>query len=151
MACEICSQAEHVLIDDGAAVAFLAPRPLAKGHVVIAPKSHYPILENVPDEVLGAMMSAANRIGMALFSMGAKGTNLIINNGTDAGQKVPHVHMDLVPRQENDGIVFSWEPMRPRPAQPGGPESVPSVAKQSEERPEPEPDDYSWANLRRIP
>ena len=33
----------------------------------------------------------------------------MINNGKDAGQEVPHVHIHVIPREENDGALVISE------------------------------------------
>jgi diadenosine tetraphosphate (Ap4A) HIT family hydrolase len=40
--------------------------------------------------------------------MGAHGTNIVLNNGTDAGQELPHLVINVLPRKENDSLNFEW-------------------------------------------
>ena len=49
-------------------------------------------------------------VSIALFeSVSAQGTNLLIQNGTVAGQEVPHVSVNIIPRKENDGLNLQWD------------------------------------------
>ena len=36
--------------------------------------------------------------------------NLLQANGAGAGQSVPHLHIHIMPRRPNDGVVLNWEP-----------------------------------------
>jgi histidine triad (HIT) family protein len=40
--------------------------------------------------------------------LGANGVNIMQNNGRAAGQEVPHVHVHVIPRFENDGHHWNW-------------------------------------------
>ena len=68
-------------------------------------------MEQVPDYEIEHLGVVANKISMALFeSMRIQGTNIIIQNGVAAGQKIPHFILHIIPRIENDGLNLSWEP-----------------------------------------
>ena len=74
------------------------------------PKEHFTILEGVPENILEKCSLIANKIGIAVFeSLGSQGTNIMIQNGLGAGQKVPHFAIEVVPRVENDGLNLTWE------------------------------------------
>ena len=81
------------------------------GHCFVIPKNHYPILEQVPDEELGNHFIVANKISSAIFeNLKVQGTNIFIANGIPAGQQVAHFIINVIPRQENDGINLQWNP-----------------------------------------
>jgi diadenosine tetraphosphate (Ap4A) HIT family hydrolase len=112
MDCEICSRIKN---NDGVVyrdekVAVLIPKEVfSEGHLQIVPLGHYPILESVPDDVLGTMFIIANKLGMVLFDIfKAQGTNILIQNGISAGQEDPHVILNLISRKEADGIDLQW-------------------------------------------
>ena len=114
MTCEICDlikSKKGKLYEDEKVIALIAPKPATVGHVIITPKKHVPILEQVPDYVASELFAKANKISMALFEgLGAQGTNLLIQNGVAAGQKHNHLLIHVMPRRENDGIDFMWKP-----------------------------------------
>jgi len=108
--CELIKKKKGKLYEDEKIIALLAPTPAAVGHVWVLPKNHAAILEQVPDYIVGQVFSTANKLSMALFeSLGAHGTNLLIQNGVSAGQKHNHLIVHIIPRRENDGIDFNWE------------------------------------------
>jgi histidine triad (HIT) family protein len=104
------SKLEKVYEDDDS-VAVLHPKPAAKGHVLVFSKKHYNIIEQIPDYEVGDLFKKVNKISSAIFEgVGAQGTNIMIQNGVAAGQEIPHICIHIIPRGENDGINFQWQP-----------------------------------------
>lgn len=51
-----------------------------------------------------SLFESVNRISKAVEkTLNAPGLNIGINNGEVAGQTVPHVHVHIIPRAEDDG------------------------------------------------
>lgn len=98
----------HVVLDDGAAMAFLDVRPLFPGHVLLVPREHHETLTDLPAEQVEPLFSRARRLAAAVeTSMGAKGTFVAMNNRVS--QSVPHLHVHVVPRTKGDGLKgFFW-------------------------------------------
>ncbi len=85
--------------------------PAAKGHSLILPKQHYANVHELPDELAGRAFLLAKRMaGVMTKALDADGFNIVQNNGEAAGQTVFHFHMHLIPRYENDGAGFGWNP-----------------------------------------
>ncbi|MBW3018724.1 HIT family protein [Candidatus Woesearchaeota archaeon] len=100
-----------MLFEDDDVFVMLSDEPWSVGHIIAVPKKHYPILEQVPDAVMGKLFDLANKASMCVFEgLGAQGTNVLVNNGIPAGQKVNHVVVNVIPRFENDGLDLSWTP-----------------------------------------
>mgnify|MGYP001567118407 CR=1 FL=1 len=113
MKCEYCELAERktdlIYEDEDVAVA-VKDFVVIPGQITIFPKKHFTILELVPDEIIEKCSQLSNKVGIAVFeSLGCQGTNIIIQNGTSAGQKVPHFALEVIPRRENDGLNLQWE------------------------------------------
>ena len=101
------------LYEDGRVLAFLDIRPLAAGHALVVPKRHAAKLEDARPEDRHALLDAAALLAPILArETGTKDCTIAINNGPDAGQEVPHVHVHLVPRKAGDGAgpihALSW-------------------------------------------
>jgi histidine triad (HIT) family protein len=116
MKCEHCdiisrkSKAD-ILYEDEEVIVAIKDLAATPGQITIFPKEHFTILEIVPDEILKKCVGIANKAGIAVFeSLGSQGTNIIIQNGLGAGQKVPHFAIEVIPRVENDGLNLQWEP-----------------------------------------
>ena len=89
-------------------LAFLDISQVTKGHTLVIPKKHYQdLLSLTPDiakEIAEATLEVTNILKTKL---GVTNFNLLNNSGSLAGQEVPHFHMHILPRYENDGISFS--------------------------------------------
>lgn len=111
MNCIICDKKfeKNVLFENDNIIIMLAVEPSVNGHIQIFSKEHYTIMEQVPDETLSLITSAANKISMILFEiLKVHGTNIIINNGVSAGQKIPHFSVDILPRRTDDNLKLDW-------------------------------------------
>lgn len=115
MKCDYCEiirkriKAE-IVYEDEEVMAFVKDFGTFPGQVCLVPKEHYTILELVPEGVAKHLFQAANKLSVAIFeSLGVQGTNIIIQNGTAAGQKIPHLGIEIIPRREGDGLNFQWK------------------------------------------
>lgn len=100
-----------VVYENDFVLAFLDVAPLAEGHLLIIPRDHYPDLVSLPPVACAQLMSSLPALGRALLGVtGAAGFNVLINNGTVAGQVVPHLHCHLIARSAGDGLGYRWNP-----------------------------------------
>ena len=164
--CQLIQKKANVLFEDEKALVMLSPEPVAPGHVIVLPKEHAPIIEAVPDFIVGDMFKVANKIGVAVFeALGAQGTNILIQNGQPAGQKHNHTILNVIPRFENDNLQVGWQP---KPSDEGELSSLESKIKDETknvglfEREKPKPvelekpkempkEDFRLKHLRRLP
>ncbi|MBW2964457.1 HIT family protein [Candidatus Woesearchaeota archaeon] len=97
------------IYSDKSVTAFLAPNPACVGHIIVVPNDHLPILEAVPDAVVGQVFEVANRISISLFeAIRCEGTNIVVHNGIEAGQEHPHFLVNIIARTSGDGMLFEW-------------------------------------------
>lgn len=114
MTCDICSIVEKKkkvkkVYEDNDTFAFLAEKPTTLGHTIIATKKHQQIVTQVEDDVIKKMFSLAQQLSSILLEItGAEGSNIILQNGSVAGQVHPHVLTHIFPRTGQDGITFDW-------------------------------------------
>ena len=98
-------------IRDRVSIAILHPLPVVPGHILLFPKKHYTIFENIPDYEVASIFKVASKLSIVVFEgLGAEGTNVMLTNGIAAGQKYNHVTINIIPRKSDDGINFSWKP-----------------------------------------
>ncbi len=99
------------IYEDNDFIVFLDIFPVSEGHVLVVPKKHCQLVADLDDEVLSKMMVLAGKIikAMKISNIKIEALNLFIADGKQAGQEVPHVHLHLIPRFENDkvGEIFA--------------------------------------------
>ena len=93
-----------IVYEDARVVAFRDLHPQAPTHIVIVTRAEIPGLAALPDEgdhlgILNAARTIAEREGLT------GGYRLVINQGEDAGQTVPHLHAHLL-----GGRPLGWPP-----------------------------------------
>lgn len=116
MECEYCdilagkSRAQS-LYEDGVVAVAVKDMVYTPGQITVFPRTHFTIMEQVPDEILTKCMAVADQASRAVFEVfQAEGTNILMQNGLGAGQKVPHFAIEVVPRRESDGLNLQWPP-----------------------------------------
>ena len=99
------------LVEDETTIAFMDINPANPGHSLSVAKGHWPTVDMIPPEVLGAVARTAQKVAKAVMTeLKPAGVNLIQANGPGAGQSVPHLHIHILPRRADDGLKINWEP-----------------------------------------
>ncbi len=99
------------LLEDDTTIAFMDINPVNAGHALAVAKGHWPTVDAIPADVLGNVARTAQRVAKAVFKeLKPVGVNLLQANGEGAGQSVPHLHIHIMPRRANDGVILNWEP-----------------------------------------
>ncbi len=105
------------VFEDNSTLAMLDVSPLAPGHTLVVPKTHIERVEDLSPEISNALFSTVQRLtGPVRRSVGAHALTIGINDGREAGQVVPHVHVHIIPRDRSDGggTIHSVMSRRPR-------------------------------------
>ena len=108
--CIFCDIAEkrvnaNIFYEDEDTISFLDLSPISKGHCLIVPKKHFENIFDIDEKALQKIILTAKRLALRLQDrLGAKGVNILHASGKAAQQSVPHFHIHLVPRYENDGL-----------------------------------------------
>ena len=96
-----------IVYEDDLVLAFRDVKPQAPTHVLIIPKKPIPrIAEAHPDDhkVLGHLLLKGAEVAKSL-GLDKTGFRLVINNGPDAGETVPHLHCHII-----GGRKMNWPP-----------------------------------------
>ena len=96
-----------IVYEDDLVLAFNDINPQAPVHVLVIPKKSIPrIAEAEPEDhqVLGHLLLKAKDIADDL-GLHENGFRLVINNGKDAGESVPHLHLHVL-----GGRAMTWPP-----------------------------------------
>jgi histidine triad (HIT) family protein len=107
----------RVVMQNERAVALLDAFPLAAGHTLVIPKSHYAKIQDMSEQEAMAVFEITWKVAGAVESGSQVGASTIaIHNGSEAGQEIPHVHVHIVPRKRGDGAgpVHSMFKSRPK-------------------------------------
>ncbi len=89
-------------------IAILDIKPIAKGHALIIPKTHYETIQEMPETDCEQLLQAFKKVSSAIVkALKADGFNIGLNNGKAAGQEIMHCHWHIIPRFNNDGLK-SW-------------------------------------------
>ena len=96
-----------IAYEDELVIAFHDIKGQAPKHVLIVPKKPIPrIAEASPEDerVLGHLLLKAAQVASQL-GIEESGYRLVINNGPDASESVPHLHLHII-----GGRKMSWPP-----------------------------------------
>ena len=96
-----------IVFEDEAVLAFRDINPQAPTHIVIIPKKPIPrIAEAQVDDqkLLGHLLLKAAEVA-AKLGLDKTGYRLVINNGKDGGETVPHLHCHIL-----GGRHLAWPP-----------------------------------------
>lgn len=97
----------EIVYEDDLVVAFRDINPKAPVHVLVVPRKPIPrIAETKPDDrqLLGHLLLKAAEVA-AKLDLDQSGYRLVINNGPDGGESVPHLHCHIL-----GGRRLAWPP-----------------------------------------
>lgn len=101
----------EIIDEDERTVTFMDIQPATRGHALVIPRRHVRDLLEIDPADLSATMLAAQRLAAkARERLGAQGVNLLNSCGTAAWQTVPHFHVHVIPRYEDDPLRLPWTP-----------------------------------------
>ena len=75
--------------------------PLAKGHSLVIPKTHYEKVQDISKEDNSDLFETVRKTIFKVDKI-TGATLLAIHNGKQSGQEIPHVHVHLIPRSSKD-------------------------------------------------
>ncbi len=112
MSCLFCDIVEKkipadVVFESEWALAFRDIRPVAPVHVLVIPRRHVKAASDLTDSdetLIGRVMLTATKVA-ASMGLEPSGYRLVVNNGSDAGQSVDHVHVHIL-----GGRALGWPP-----------------------------------------
>ena len=91
-------QPSSIVYKDDRVVAFNDIHPVAPTHVLIVPREHVEALSGAGpenEELLGHLLRVAPEVAKAAGVLDS-GYRVVINQGKDAGQLIPHLHLHVI-------------------------------------------------------
>ena len=93
------------IYEDEYTLAFMDIAKDVDGHIVVIPKAHIKSILDCDVGTLNHLMLTVKNIANHLVdNCGYDGVNLLNASDESAGQSVPHFHIHIIPRKNNDGI-----------------------------------------------
>lgn len=101
----------HKIYENENILAFLDINPLNMGHALIIPKEHYETIFDMNEGLSGEIMKAGWKVANVVKEvLVPDGMNLLQSNYKAANQIVPHFHLHIIPRFEEDGLrMADWK------------------------------------------
>lgn len=97
----------RIVYEDDQCLAFHDVAPQAPTHILVIPKKEIPRVAEATaadEPLLGHLIFVAKSVAMEQ-GLGESGFRLVINNGRDGGESVPHMHVHLL-----GGRQLNWPP-----------------------------------------
>ncbi len=90
--------------EDEFSLAFMDLYPMLPGHVLVIPKEHHASIQQLSPSMRSHLFEVGAAVARAqmLSGLKCKSQNFFINDGPDANQHVPHVHLHVLPRSGAD-------------------------------------------------
>lgn len=113
MACIFCdiiqkTAPSRVIYEDQEFIAVLDKYPISIGHTLVMPKKHFERVNNLSQKEFCSLYARVHALNALITSrLGASGSHISINDGAAANQLVPHLHVHIIPRSENDSAGFT--------------------------------------------
>jgi len=104
MNCPFCTlPASRIVKENDHALLIRDAYPVSPGHSLVIPKRHIGSWFEASAEERGAMLALIDQAkAMIDVELAPDSYNIGINDGSAAGQTVPHLHMHLIPRFQGD-------------------------------------------------
>ncbi len=76
------------------------PNLLGNSEILVIPKKHIEFIEDAPAKLLSELIKVSSKIAGVLRKK-YSGSNILLNNGKNAQQYVPHVHFHIIPKNKH--------------------------------------------------
>ncbi len=83
-----------------------------KAHILVIPKEHFSSISELPSKLKYELI---DHVSLAIKVIKSKydGCNILVNDGKEAEQVIPHLHFHIVPREKNDGYkIEDWPKLK---------------------------------------
>ena len=92
------------ILETDLAFSFMDIGPRAPGHSLVIPKKHAVKISELDDEMISEVFRMTREVVKALEkALKPDAFTIGINDGKAAGQEVPHLHVNIIPRFNGDG------------------------------------------------
>ena len=97
-----------IIFEDDNHMAILDKYPIDTGHSLVIPKIPYEKITEMPKNEVGELFSLIPEIANAILkATGAVAFSIAQNNGKEAKQIIPHVHVHIIPRYADKATLWT--------------------------------------------
>lgn len=97
----------YKVYEDNDFLAFLDITQATIGHTLVVPKKHFDNVFQLETETAGNLFKLVTKLSKQLQkALEINDLNILNNSGALAGQTINHFHIHLIPRYQNDQMVF---------------------------------------------
>lgn len=102
--CPFCADNTDITVAEAAHCRVIYNRaPLVDGHCMVIPRRHVRLLLDLHDDEIAEIFTFARNITRSILrAYDCTGYDWIVQDGTVAGQTVPHMHLHIIPRKAGD-------------------------------------------------
>jgi histidine triad (HIT) family protein len=103
----------QIVDEDEHTVAFMDINPWTRGHALVVPRNHSKNLYEIAEDDLHRTATAAKRLALRMKErLSCDGVNLLNSCEPAAWQTVPHFHIHVIPRYEDDPLSLPTRPQQ---------------------------------------
>ena len=104
ISCPFCALSKNrIVASNEHAMVIWDSYPVSKGHTLLIPSRHVSSFFDLIKDERSSLFALLEQAKVALDNeLHPDGYNIGINDGSSAGQTVPHLHIHLIPRYEGD-------------------------------------------------
>ena len=97
-----------IIFEDDKHIAILDKYPIDTGHSLVIPKTPYEKITDMPKNDVALLFSLVPQIANAILkATGAVAFSIAQNNGKEAKQIIPHVHVHIIPRYADKATMWT--------------------------------------------
>ena len=98
----------YVIFEEERHISILDKYPIDTGHSLLITKNLYEKITDMPEKEVAELFLLVPKIATAILkATGAVAFSIAQNNGKEAKQIIPHVHVHIIPRYANKGTVWT--------------------------------------------
>jgi histidine triad (HIT) family protein len=97
-----------IIFEDDKHIAILDKYPIDTGHSLVIPKTPYEKITDMPKNEVALLFSLVPQVANAILkATGAVAFSIAQNNGKEAKQIIPHVHVHIIPRYADKATMWT--------------------------------------------
>jgi histidine triad (HIT) family protein len=103
-----------IVYEDDLTFAFMDAGQLNPGHVLVATKQQFETILDIDEDTAAALFRTVYRVARAVqAAFEPEGLTILQANKPAGWQTVPHLHVHVVPRYQDDGVGLVWPRKNP--------------------------------------